>query len=190
MTDEDEFRLRDDSGAIGVYIGWRNAMPVTAGDAISVVGIVDAEGPGGLVREVYAHEITTADGRRIDLQPRRQTSRPSEARGQPAGTQPTPVADAAITPIRDVRRGQSVALQGQVQRLRDTDEFVLRDDTGTIIIYIGWRNRMPVSVGQRVTVIGTADDDVIPGLRPEIYASRIVLPDGRTVELIRGGPDE
>lgn len=190
VTDEDEFRLRDDSGSIGVYIGWRNAMPVAAGDVISVAGLVDARWPWGFFREIYAHEITTADGRRVDLQPRRLTSRPPEATGEPAGTQPAPVADAAITPIRDVRRGQAVTLQGQVQRLRDSDEFVIRDDTGTIIVYIGWRNRMPVTVGQRVTVVGTADDSIIPGLRPEIYASRIVLPDGRTVELIRGGPDE
>ncbi len=190
VTDEDEFRLRDDSGSIGVYIGWRNAMPVAAGDVISLVGLVDADGPGGFVREVYAHEITTDDGKRVDLQPRRQTSRQPEATGQPAGVQPSPIANAAITPIRDVRRGQAVTLEGDVQRLRDSDEFVLRDDTGTIIIYIGWRNRMPVTVGQRVTVIGTADDDVIPGSRPEIYASHIVLADGRTVGLTRGDRDE
>jgi uncharacterized protein YdeI (BOF family) len=190
VTDEDEFRLRDDSGSIGVYIGWRNAMPVAAGDVISVVGLVDADGPGGFVREIYAHEITTADGKRVDLQPRPQMSGQQATTDQPAGVQPSPVANTAVTPIRDVRRGQAVKLQGQVQRLRDSDEFVLRDDTGTITIYIGWRNRMPVTVGQRVTVIGTADDDVIPGSRPEIYASHVVLEDGRTVGLIRGGRDE
>lgn len=204
VTDEDEFRLRDDSAAVVVYIGWRNAMPVAAGEEVSVVGIVDAKGPAGLGREVYAHEITTADGRRIALQPRRETAGSTAAPASPADANvqergetradaaPTPAAkaDAAVTSVRAVRRGQSVTLRGEVQRLRDSDEFVLRDDTGTITIYIGWRNRMPVSVGQIVTVVGTADDDVIPGRRPEIYASRIVLPDGRAVELIRGGRDE
>jgi uncharacterized protein YdeI (BOF family) len=190
ITDDDEFRLRDDSASIGVYIGWRNAMPVAVGDEISVLGIVDARGPAGLGREVYAHEVTTGDGRRIELQPRREASRSPAATAPSSGAQAPQVAEAAITPIRDVRRGQAVTLQGEVRRLRDSDEFVLRDDTGTITIYIGWRNRMPVSVGQRVTVVGTADDDALPGLRPEIYAARIVLPDGRTVELIRGGRDE
>ncbi len=192
LTDEDEFRLRDESGSIGVYIGWRNPMPVTVGEAVSVVGIVDAEGPAGLVREVYAHELTTGDGRRVDLQPRREGARPQAEAREPAHATPAraPAADATITPIRDVRRGQSVTLRGTVQRVRDTDEFVLRDDTGSITIYIGWRNRMPVAVGQLVTVIGTADDDVLPGLRPEIYASGVVLPDGRTVDLIRGSRDE
>ncbi len=203
ITDEDEFRLRDDSGSIGVYIGWRNAMPVAAGERISVIGIVDAKGPSGLWREVYAHEVTTADGRRVELQSRRDAARPnapaSESTGNEAttaGSQPPPSRgesaneNAVLTPIRDVRRGQFVTLNGEVQRLRDTDEFVLRDDSGAITVYIGWRNRMPVSVGQRVTVVGTADDDVVPGFRPEIYASHIVLPDGRTVALLRGDRNE
>ncbi len=203
ITDEDEFRLRDDSGSIGVYIGWRNAMPVAAGERISVIGIVDTKGPAGLWREVYAHEVTTADGRRVELQPRRDAARldaptSESARNQAttAGSETAPSRgkraneDAVLTPIREVRRGQFVTLNGEVQRLRDTDEFVLRDDSGAITVYIGWRNRMPVSVGQRITVVGTADDDVVPGFRPEIYASHIVLPDGRTVELIPGDRNE
>jgi hypothetical protein len=38
-----------------------------------------------------------------------------------------------------------------------------------------------------VTVIGFADDDVFPGMRPDIYADRLVLADGRVVVLERGG---
>jgi uncharacterized protein YdeI (BOF family) len=96
----------------------------------------------------------------------------------------------AVTAIRDVQRGQAVTLRGEVRRLRDTDEFILRDDTGAITVYIGWRNAMPVSVGQRVTVVGTADDDTPPEMKPEVYAARILFSDGRKVELIRSSRDE
>lgn len=98
---------------------------------------------------------------------------------RPAQANPVP---GNVTPIDQVRRGQSVVLRGEVQRLRDTDEFILRDATGSIEIYIGWRNRMPVEAGQAVTVHGIADDDGLPGFRPDIYADRVILPGGETIE--------
>lgn len=186
ITDEDEFRIRDDSGSVRVYIGWRNRMPVAVGERAQVVGIVDSGGPAGLFREIYAYEITTATSRVTDLQRARASAVPPAT---PQVREPAP-AGPSIVEIRSVRRGQTVALQGEVSRIRDTDEFVLRDSTGTIQIYIGWRNQMPVAVGDRVTVFGTADDDVFPGTRPEIYADRIVLPNGTTIHLVRGGYDD
>ena len=192
ITDEDEFRIRDDSGSVRVYIGWRNRMPVAQGDRITVFGIVDSDGPGGTFREVYAYEVTTPTGRVVDLQrPHRAAAAPvtTTAPALVPGTT-TAAAGPRIVEIQSVRRGQTVALRGEVSRIRDSDEFVLRDATGTIQVYIGWRNRMPVSVGDRVTVFGTADDDVFPGRRPEIYADRIVLADGRAFELLRGGYDD
>lgn len=188
ITDEDEFRLRDASGSVRVYIGWRNRMPVARGERVSVVGIVDGLGIGRLFREIYAYQITTSDGRVIELQENRRSASSVEASPAP---KPAPALDGgeapSITPIAAVRRGQTVAVRGAVARIRDTDEFVLRDDSGSIRVYIGWRNRMPVSTGDDVTVFGTADDDVFPGFRPEIYADRIVLPDGRRIALERGG---
>ena len=90
-----------------------------------------------------------------------------------------------VISITAVRRGQPVVLEGVVERLRDSDEFVLRDATGAIRVDIGWRNTMPVRPGDRVVVQGVADDDELPGLRPEVYANRIQLADGRIVDLIR-----
>jgi uncharacterized protein YdeI (BOF family) len=103
---------------------------------------------------------------------------------------PASVADAQITPVAEVRRGQAVALRGEVVRIRDSDEFVLSDETGRIEVYIGWRNRMPVQVGDQVTVFGTADDDVFPGRQPDIYADRLILADGRVIALFRDGYHE
>jgi len=91
-----------------------------------------------------------------------------------------------VTPIKEIHRGQHVLLEGTVDRIRDTDEFVLRDETGRVKIYIGWKNRMPVSKGEAVKVWGVADDDAFPGFRPEIYAYAIGLASGEVVHLTKG----
>ena len=189
ITDEDEFRIRDDSGSVRVYIGWRNRMPVRQGETVSVIGIVDG-GPIHLLREVYAYELTTGDGRVVKLQANRIAESADASQPATEAARPESVADAQITPVAEVRRGQSVAIRGEVIRIRDSDEFVLRDDSGRIEVYIGWRNRMPVQVGDQITVFGTADDDVFPGRRPDIYADRIALADGRVVPLLGGGYDD
>lgn len=58
ITDEDEFRLRDESGSVLVYIG-PGIVPFDTGEEITVSGIVDREF-GRL--EVYARQATRADG--------------------------------------------------------------------------------------------------------------------------------
>jgi uncharacterized protein YdeI (BOF family) len=180
VLDEDEFRLRDDSGSIRVYVGWRNRVPAAPGDRVTVLGVVDADGPGGLFREVYASEITLPGGRVVRLQSA--MSSPAE---EPAVERLRAEAVGTVIPISQVRRGQRVTLAGVVDRIRDSDEFILRDDTGRIEIYIGWRNAMPVSMGERVTVFGVADDDVFPGRRPDVYADRILREDGSLVTFDR-----
>ncbi|MBB4287051.1 NirD/YgiW/YdeI family stress tolerance protein [Roseospira goensis] len=57
VTDEDEFRLADDSGRIEVYVG-PNIVPARAGDRVTVRGIVDDDGPP----EIYAREMVLPDG--------------------------------------------------------------------------------------------------------------------------------
>lgn len=61
ITDEDEFRLRDASGSVLVYIG-PGIVPFDTGETITLIGIVDREF-GRL--EVYAREATRADGTRV-----------------------------------------------------------------------------------------------------------------------------
>jgi uncharacterized protein YdeI (BOF family) len=100
----------------------------------------------------------------------------------------TGVAQSAATPekitkIEDVTPGASVALQGKVTRILDEDEFRLADETGSIRIYIGWRNRVMVTVGESVTVRGFVDDDLVNVFRPEVYASELVREEGTVVQL-------
>lgn len=63
ITDEDEFRLRDDSGSVLVYIGL-GIVPFDTGEAITLSGIVDRDF-GRL--EVYAREAVRADGSRVSF---------------------------------------------------------------------------------------------------------------------------
>ena len=58
ITDEDEFRLADSSGAVLVYVG-SNIVPFDVGETITVEGIVDRDLG---VLEVYARQATRADG--------------------------------------------------------------------------------------------------------------------------------
>ena len=88
-----------------------------------------------------------------------------------------------ITNIIDISRGASVTLKGTVTRILDEDEFRLEDKTGSVKIYIGWKNRVMVKVGESVTVKGFVDDDLINAFRPEVYAQKIIRENGETIEL-------
>jgi uncharacterized protein YdeI (BOF family) len=88
----------------------------------------------------------------------------------------TPV---TLTAIEDVTRGSSVAVQGTVGRILDSDEFRLVDDTGSIDVYIGWQNQLPVKSGEQVTVKGVVDDDG----SLELYAKEIIHGNGQTTRL-------
>lgn len=59
ITDEDEFRLADTSGAIRIYVG-PNWVPAEVGEMVVVNGFVDDD----LIapREIYARSLTRADG--------------------------------------------------------------------------------------------------------------------------------
>jgi RecJ-like exonuclease len=80
--------------------------------------------------------------------------------------------------IADAQRGTMVSVQGTVDRITDTDEFRLTDESGSIAVYVGptWA---PVDVGDIVTVRGFVDDD--PGPR-EIYARELTRADGSRVQ--------
>ena len=88
-----------------------------------------------------------------------------------------------VTKIGEVTRGASVTLKGEVTRILDEDEFRLKDETGSIRIYIGWRNRVMVNVGETVTVKGVVDDDLVSAFRPEVYAKELIREDGTRVRL-------
>lgn len=61
ITDEDEFRIKDASGAILVYIG-PNIVPFDLGETVTVSGRVDRE-MGQL--ELYARDAMRGDGTKI-----------------------------------------------------------------------------------------------------------------------------
>lgn len=86
-----------------------------------------------------------------------------------------------VTPINDVQRGSMVTIEGTVDRILDTDEFRIRDATGSIRVDIGYPNFVPVAVGETVRVVGFVDRD----LMKEIYAREIIHADGKVSNLQR-----
>ena len=95
----------------------------------------------------------------------------------------TAAAEQAVTPIDQLQRGMPSTVQGTVLRFTDEDTFRLQDDTGTVSVYIGWRNRVALRPGESVTVEGLVDDDLLSVVRPELYAHRITRADGSVIEL-------
>ncbi|MEQ8658360.1 MAG: hypothetical protein RIC24_13755 [Hyphomicrobiales bacterium] len=88
-----------------------------------------------------------------------------------------------LTMVDQLQPYEPAALEGAVERITDSDAFVLRDASGSILVYIG-PHRMPVSTGDTITVNGRLDDD----LPREFYADQLVLPNGQVMEV--GGPYE
>lgn len=93
------------------------------------------------------------------------------------------LAAGSVTPVGALERGMHATVKGAVVRITDEDTFRLRDDTGDLSVYIGWRNRVAVAPGEIVTVEGVVDDDLLSVVWPEFYASRILREDGSVIEL-------
>jgi uncharacterized protein YdeI (BOF family) len=85
-----------------------------------------------------------------------------------------------ITAIGDLKRGSTATIQGTVEKISDEDEFRIADDSGNIQVYIG-PNFVPVDVGERITVRGFVDDDLLK----EFYARELVRASGEVVQFDR-----
>ena len=88
-----------------------------------------------------------------------------------------PVLADTPTPIAEVERGTMVTVSGEIERILDTDEFRLRDDSGSIRVYVG-PNWVPASEGESVSVAGFVDNDLG---RLELYARSLTRADGTVV---------
>ncbi len=86
-----------------------------------------------------------------------------------------------VTPINDIQRGSMVTIEGTVDRILDTDEFRIRDSSGSIRVDVGYPNFVPVAVGETVRVTGFVDRDLFK----EIYAREIIHADGKVSHLQR-----
>lgn len=83
-----------------------------------------------------------------------------------------------LTPIEQLKRGTMVTVAGNVERILDTDEFRLADETGSIRVYVG-PNWVPAEIGEAVTVAGFVDDGIGP---KELYARTLTRADGSVVQ--------
>jgi uncharacterized protein YdeI (BOF family) len=83
------------------------------------------------------------------------------------------------TAIGDVAKGSQVTLQGTVERIPDSNEFILTDATGSIEVYLG-PTRVPVTVGEAVSVTGFVNNDIG---RMDVCASSVTRADGTVVDV-------
>jgi uncharacterized protein YdeI (BOF family) len=88
-----------------------------------------------------------------------------------------------FTSIDKLERGMSTTIKGEVTRILDEDEFRIQDKTGSIRVYIGWKNRLLISIGETIIVRGFVDDDLKSYFRPEFYAFEIIREDGSVIKL-------
>jgi uncharacterized protein YdeI (BOF family) len=77
-----------------------------------------------------------------------------------------------------LQRGATITVRGEVARITDEDEFILKDSSGSVRVYVG-PDMVPAEVGENVTVSGFVDDDVIEP--KEIYAKTLTRADGSIV---------
>ena len=193
ILDEDEFRIKDSTGSVRVYIGWKNRMPVTIGETVLVRGVVDDDLKSRFHPEIYAFQIIREDGTVIDLNEREADEAKGrssiEARSETVTELDkqkktgVPVKSEGFTPIGELNRGMSAIIHGKVTRILDEDEFRMEDATGSVRVYIGWRNRVVVSVGEEIRVRGVVDDDLVSFFRPEVYALEITRQNGTVIKL-------
>ncbi|GFE63986.1 hypothetical protein [Litoreibacter roseus] len=94
---------------------------------------------------------------------------------------PAMPAFADVIPISELQRGQPATVAGVVERFHDEDEIRLRDETGTVRVYLG-PQPVALDLGQRIEVSGFMDNDLI---RNELYAREIVAENGETITVER-----
>jgi len=93
-----------------------------------------------------------------------------------------------VMPIDELERGMSTTIQGEVVRVLDEDEFLIKDETGSIEVYIGWKNKISFQSDEKLTVQGVVDDDDDDDdshSQLEFYASVITREDGSVIKLQR-----
>lgn len=167
IRDEDEFVLHDSTGSVTVWTGGM-MFPVQPGETLTVTGFVDSD----IILEVYAQEITRESGEVTSVtRPEDDGAAASEVVEAP---QSTPASD--LTAIGSLVRGTFVTIAGSVERVSDEDEFVLRDNTGSVKIWTGGVF-FPVVAGDLVTVRGFVDEDLLL----EVYAQEIITESGEVI---------
>jgi uncharacterized protein YdeI (BOF family) len=198
---EDEFLLQDSTGQIWVDAvrGGSGTLNLSIGEQVTVTGDLDD------LEDFDATRIVRADGSEVIGQPSGNgrpgngrpgnggsgNGRPGNGRpgnggsgnGRPGnggsgnGDVPTNIDSAPRVNIGDlqVRDDVLVRITGTVTRI-DEDEFVLRDQTGKVLVDGIQRGsgNLDIAVGDRLTVVGDLDDE-------DFDALRITRPDGSVV---------
>lgn len=138
---EDEFLVRDNTGQVLVDVERERHFGVAIGQTITLRGKVDWEPFSA--KEVKAIDVQVLEN-------------PSQQ-----GTNPAARADVVSIQTVNTRSkdGEIVTVAGRIVRRVDSDEFMLRDESGEIKVDADFKrfHNMPLSVGQSIIVTGEVD---------------------------------
>lgn len=177
ITDEDEFILNDGTGRISIDANLDDRrLPIAVNQTLTVIGRLDGNNfddfddddfDNDLDDDFDAFKISRANGTVI-------LDRLPSGAIDPA---PGPNSPSDGTPITPGRRAPLRTFSGRIERITDEDEFILRSGSRRVRVDANLPNdrRLPVSSGQRVTVLGRFDDDF------ELQAQRISRANGRVI---------
>lgn len=157
VQNEREFKLRDNTGTIGVDIKSNQSVVLKPGQYVTVSGTVDND--LGMVdidaTDVYAHKGFTrsvSDALR--------------------GMKGVSTSDAQAFNIKDLPKEGMVKVTGTVTDVDNEKEFTLRDESGSINVDIESNEKAALKKGARVTVIGSVDSGA---LGKDINATQVIV---------------
>ena len=87
--------------------------------------------------------------------------------------------DIKITRISELENYSDSYIKGEVIKILDEDEFRLKDSSGNIKVYTGWKNTNLVKKDEKITIRGKLD----PGIVKEFYATEIIKENGEIIKL-------
>ncbi len=84
-----------------------------------------------------------------------------------------------VVPIASMQRGQTATVEGFVDKFFDSDEIRLRDESGTVRVYLG-PQMIDLKSGERIRVSGVLDNDLFLN---EFYAREITRENGENITI-------
>ena len=88
---------------------------------------------------------------------------------------------ADVIAISGLERGRTATIEGTVDRFFDSDDIRLRDESGTVRVYLG-PDILPIESGERLSISGIMDDDLVLN---EFYAREITQENGDVLVIDR-----
>jgi uncharacterized protein YdeI (BOF family) len=155
-----EFILRDTSGAIDVKIANNQSLVLKAGEKVNLIGAVNGGMLGIGTKSVDASDVKVEQNLGAALA------------DNLAATTGVSVDQAKSVRIGELPQQGMVKLLGTVDTVGDAKKFTLKDASGSVDVTIESEEKVALTKGAEVTVIGYVDSGL---LGKKIHATRVVV---------------